>query len=73
MYVYTYELSHTIFESYLHVNFLNCLIELGLRAENFISITGWLLGPSAKCMLGLMPNPVGKIGSKVFEVERVRV
>ena len=40
--------------------------------DNFISITGWLLGPSATKVLRLLPSIIGKITLSIYEVERVR-
>jgi hypothetical protein len=42
-----------------------------IKVENFVSITGWLLGPNAKKMISMLPTVVGKIGLGIFEVERV--
>ena len=43
----------------------------GINVANFISITGWLLGPSATKMLRLLPSVIGKISLGIYEVERV--
>ena len=51
---------------------LHHILAAGINVDNFISITGWLLGPSASKMLRLLPSIIGKIPLGVFEVERVR-
>ena len=47
-------------------------LSAGINVDNFISITGWLLGPSATKVLRLLPSVIGKISLGIFEVERVR-
>ena len=50
---------------------MSVCVHEGINVENFVSVTGWLLGPNAKMMIRMLPTVVGKIGLRIFEVERV--